>query len=195
MDFNGAKDYIIHRLKDELNPSLYYHSVYHTLDVYEAAGRLSKAENIEGKSRALIETAALYHDSGMLIQYEDHEHASCSLVRAVLPGYGYTGADIEEIESMILITTMPQLPTYLHDQILCDADLDYLGRTDYFIHSFKLRLEWQVNGIRETSLHDWFQSQIRFLSEHRYFTNSANNIRNEQKQRNLEEIRNMLVRS
>lgn len=192
MDFNGAREYILHRLRTELNPSLYYHSVEHTIDVHEATRRLTETENIDGKSKILLETAALYHDSGMLIQYEDHEKLSCNLVKKVLPGFGYTTSEIDEIASMIMMTTMPQQAIYLPDQILCDADLDYLGRDDFFIHSFQLQLEWQVNHIRQTNLAEWLEIQKSFLSQHNYYTNGAFALRHERKLRNLAEIESIL---
>lgn len=192
VDFNGARDYILHRLRTELNPSLFYHSVEHTIDVYEATRRLTEVENIEGKSKILLETAALYHDSGMLIQYENHEEISCDFVKKVLPGFGYTTSEVDEITSLIMLTTMPQKAVYLPDQILCDADLDYLGRDDFFIHSFQLQLEWQVNGIMSTNLAEWLEIQKSFLSRHNYYTKGAFAMRNEKKLRNLAEIEYIL---
>ena len=46
MDFNGASEYIIHRLQSELSPSLFYHNLEHTLDVQAATLRLNEVENL-----------------------------------------------------------------------------------------------------------------------------------------------------
>jgi uncharacterized protein len=189
MDFDAASGYIIHRLRRDLNRSLSYHSAEHTLDVLESTRRLAESENIDPRARTLLETASVYHDAGMLIQYKDHESASVAIAEQVLPGFGYSGPDIEEIAGLIMVTKLPQGPVGHLEQIICDADLDYLGRDDFFIHSFKLRLEWQVNGIRNTTLPEWFDIQIKFLTEHRYFTTSAILLRNEKKLKNLEEIK------
>ena len=192
MDFNGASDYIIQRLQTELSPTLFYHSFEHTLDVLEATRHLNEVENIDEHSKLILETAALYHDAGMLVQYADHEAVSASMVRSILPGFGYTNDEITQIAGLIMVTRLPQRAVHLFEQILCDADLDYLGRDVFLINSFKLRLEWQVNGIRSTSLKEWFDIQIKFLGEHRYFTKSAFDLRNEVKLNNLAEIKQLM---
>jgi uncharacterized protein len=192
MDFIRASEYIIQRLRAELSPALYYHCVEHTIDVYEATLRLNESENIDAHSRKLIETAALFHDAGMVIQYSNHEARSVDLIRESLPGFGYTKTEIDEISRLIMVTRLPQRAITLHEQIICDADLDYLGRDDFFIHSFRLKLEWQVNRIKITTLREWLDIQIRFLTEHHYFTNSAILLRNEKKLRLLEELKQLV---
>jgi uncharacterized protein len=192
MDFCGVRDFILHRLKTELNPTLYYHSVEHTLDVAEATRRLIETENIEKKYAILLETAALFHDAGIIVQYIDHEGASVTMAREILPCYGYTQGEIDYITGLIMVTKLPQRPVSLVEKILCDADLDYLGREDFFIHSFQLRLEWQVNEVKNLPLYDWFKSQVAFLSNHQYFTKSAVALRDEQKNLNLQELKQLI---
>ena len=191
MYFVGARKYILQRLTSELSPELFYHSLEHTLDVHESTRRLNEIENVDENSKIILETAALFHDAGMLINYSDHEAHSVAMIQKILPGFGYTKAEIDQISGLIMVTMMPQRPTNLHEQIICDADLDYLGRNDFFIKSFKLRLEWQVNGIRNTTLREWVDIQIKFLSEHQYFTRSAMTLRNEEKIKNLTEFKQL----
>jgi hypothetical protein len=195
MDFNAASGYIIHRLQRELNPALSYHCVTHTLDVLEACRRLSDLENIEPHARKLLETASLFHDAGMIMQYKDHESASVTIVKQVLPGFGYSLSEIDDIAGLIMVTKLPQRPYNQLGQVICDSDLDYLGRDDFFINSFKLRLEWQINGIRKTTLAEWFEIQVQFLSEHQYFTKSAILLRNEKKLFHLAELRQLVPTS
>ena len=191
MDFNAASGYIIQRLKRELNPSLSYHCVEHTLDVLEATRLLADAEKIGPHEQILLETAALFHDAGMIFQYKDHESASVDLAKTILPEFSYSASEIEEITTLILVTKLPQRPVSQAEQIICDADLDYLGRDDFYINSFKLKLEWQTNGVINTSLTEWFDIQIQFLREHRYFTKSAILLRNEKKRKHLEAIKHL----
>ena len=191
MDFNGANEYIVQRLHTELSPTLFYHSLEHTLDVLEATRRLNEAEHIDSSSKIIIETAALFHDAGMLIQYSGHEARSVALIKKILPGFGYPKDAIKQISGLIMVSKLPQRASHLHEQIICDADLDYLGRNDFFINSFKLRLEWQVNGIRNTTLNEWINIQIKFLSEHHYYTKSAITLRNADKLKNLTELKQL----
>jgi uncharacterized protein len=191
MDFDLASRYIFDRLQRELKPALTYHCVDHTIDVLTAIRQLARLEKIDLYHKTLLETAALYHDAGMLVQYRDHESASMEIAKKTLPGFGYSESEIAEISELISVTKLPQRPYNHLEQILCDADLDYLGQDVFFINSFKLRLEWQLQGILQTTLSEWFDIQIKFLNEHHYFTNSAMLLRNEKKLKNLEEIKKL----
>ncbi len=95
---------------------------------------------------------------------------------------------------MILATAMPQNPQSLEAQILCDADLDYLGRDDYFIISHKLRLEWIKTENYTTDLSVWYHFQSQFLSEHTYFTAAARSLRQQGKKQNLRLIEQLINR-
>jgi predicted metal-dependent HD superfamily phosphohydrolase len=192
MDFTGAKEHIISLLRKELRPDLHYHCVEHTLDVYEATCRLIELERPADVPHDILKTAALWHDAGMLTRYREHEEASVTMVQQILPGYGYSQAEIDSVATLIMITRLPQQAITLSEQILCDADLDYLGREDFFIHSFQLQLEWKVNNIKRTNLSEWLDIQVKFLSEHDYFTKSARKLRCKLKAENLEEIKKMV---
>ncbi|MFZ4564659.1 MAG: hypothetical protein ACOYNU_14870, partial [Bacteroidales bacterium] len=104
---------------------------------------------------------------------------------------GYTTREIDEIAGLIMVTKLPQRPYNHCEQIICDADLDYLGRDDFYVNSFKLQYEWQIFDIRKTNLAQWLAIQVKFLSEHQYFTNSASTLRNVKKLEHLEEIKRL----
>ena len=191
LNFEGAKKYILDRLKAELNPDLKYHSIYHTIDVFNSATVLAAMENINGRSLILLQTAALYHDSGLLIKYKGHEDISVLITREVLPKYGYTDEDIELISGMIMATKIPQSPQSHLDQILSDADLDYMGRDDFFMNAMRLQHEWMDFGII-TTLTEWFIIQKDFLQKHNYFTMAAKRLRQEKKMTHLSQIKELL---
>ena len=195
MDFAGARDYIIARMKKELSPLLTYHTIGHTLDMHRSAIRLMEMECFEDeRERVLIETAANYHDAGMMISYNDHETQSVLIAGEMLPAFGYSREDIDEVAGLILVTKLPQMPTTLPEQILCDADLDSLGRDDFFIESFRLQLELKLNGIAMTTLEEWLRFEVKFFTGHEYFTKSGRALRQEQKHKNFQEINNILER-
>ena len=195
MDFDDARDYILDRLRNELSPSLTYHTVEHTLDMHRSALRLMDMEQFNDKhERLLIETAAIYHDAGMLVSYKDHETQSVLIAGEVLPGFGYSQDEIDDIAGLILVTRLPQKPNSLPEKILCDADLDSLGRDDFFIESFQLHLEWKLNGIADYTLEEWLRFESKFFNDHEYFTHSGRQLRQKQKQKNLQEITDILER-
>jgi len=191
MDYTAAKEFVLKKLKDELKSELYYHCYNHTIDVCESAMKLAKLENVTGKELILLETAALFHDTGFLEKYENHEEQSAAVARKYLPQFGYSSEDIEIICQMILSTKLPQSPQNLLDKIICDADLDYMGRDDFFMTANKLLCEWNVNGI-STTLKKWYHIQVDFLSNNNYFTKSAKVMNKEKKKENLSQILELL---
>ena len=192
MNYHKARDFILEKMTNELRPELTYHNLEHTMDVLQAATNIAQQENINGKELTMLETAAVYHDSGMLKTYIGHEEASVEIIRQHLPDFGYEEEDIDTIAKMIHTTKLPQSASTFLEKILCDADLDYLGREDFFMIAQKLRYEWNVMKIRKTSLREWYELQIMFLENHMFFTNSAKALRDEKKSDNLKQVQELV---
>ena len=184
MQFHEAKTYIYNRLNRELPKHLSYHGFWHTEDVYHAATRLAAAEKITGKDLTLLLTAVIFHDSGFIISGNEHEATSCAIVKDVLPQFAYQDNDIEKICGMIMATRLPQTANNLSEQVICDADLDYLGRNDFFSIGKRLFREFKFLGVVKNET-DWDLLQIRFLEKHHYFTQTAINTRDAKKQEHL----------
>jgi predicted metal-dependent HD superfamily phosphohydrolase len=184
MKFNKAKKFILEKLEQELPEDLPYHSVEHIRDVYDSATQLAKEEGIEGDDLVLLHTAALFHDSGFLVSKEEHEKQSCYVTRKYLPDFGYTPQQIDIVCGMIMATQIPQKPHNILERIICDADLDYLGRDDFFTIGNKLFAELKMQGVVETE-NDWNKIQVGFLEKHHYFTNTAIKLRKNKKEEHL----------
>lgn len=180
--------YMLEKLRNELPPHLRYHTLAHTLDVYSRAEEIAMAEGLTGKALELLLVAAVYHDSGYLYQRVDHEDRSCEIVREVLPGYGYNQEDIDEICHIIMATKLPQAPQSLAEEIICDADLDYLGRDDFFDTGEGLYHEMLHAGV-VTNEKDWDIIQVKFLEQHHFFTKTSIALRNAKKQENLNQLK------
>lgn len=191
MDFKAAKAYALQQLHDGLSADLTYHGRHHTIDVYKTATEYARQEDVHGEDLTLLRTAALYHDIGFLDTYRGHEARGCEMSRAVLPGFGYSEEQIERICGMIQATALPQTPHNHLEQILCDCDLDYLGRTDFYHIGFTLFEEFKAYGILKTE-EDWNRLQINFLTQHHYFTRTANRLRQPMKEQHLAEIQRVV---
>ena len=188
MNYENAKKFILNKLERELDPKLTYHSIAHTLDVLESAVRLAELEKLSTADIMLLKTASLFHDAGMLVTYRGHEEASIEICRQTLPAFDYSETDTETVCRMIQTTKLPQCASESLDKILCDADLDYLGRPDFFMIAHRLKYEWDVLNIHPTTLQEWYQIQRDFLSNHKYFTISAIKLRQSFKMENLKQI-------
>lgn len=188
MQFKEAENYILDKLKKELPEYLHYHNVDHTIDVVKACKQLAKLENLSEQDTQLLLTAASYHDAGFLSCIDGHETVSCEIAERVLPGYGYTPDEIAIVCSTIMATRMPQTPVNKLGELLADADLDYLGRDDFFGLSCRLYSELVIlNDL--TSEQEWDTIQVEFLKTHRYFTKSAQQLRRANKVEHLEQLK------
>jgi uncharacterized protein len=175
LDYEAAKAYAIKRLSQDLDNRFIYHCLTHTNDdVLPAIERLAAAAGIKEGSidLLLLRTAAMYHDIGFLTRREEHEAASIDIAQSVLPDFGYSLDQIDRIRGMIQATRIPQSPNHFFEEILADADLDVLGRTDFMTRNGYLRDELESFGVKFTDL-DWYSGQLKFITQHRYFTDVA----------------------
>lgn len=191
MNYQQIKSEILSLLQNKLPRHLSYHSVSHIEDVIKASREIGEAEGLSEGNLLMLETAALFHDTGFLYGSKNHEEKSCEIAQEYLPKYGYSVAQIELIKGMIMATKIPQSPQNHMEQILADADLDYLGRDDFFIIGDKLYEELAMFGII-SSERDWNLLQERFLENHHYFTKTAIERRSDKKNQNLAIIKSKL---
>lgn len=191
MDYAKAKSYIVKKLNLELSSDLYYHGFHHTVDVLNATKKIIEFEGIKGEDAELLKTAALFHDCGFLRQYKNHEEVGCNIAREVLPSYGYNMGQIDAVCGMIMATKVPQNPQNHLEEIICDADLDYLGRDDFEYIAATLYRELKENNLIANE-QDWNRLQLKFLTAHKYFTNFGITLREPEKQKHIEYIRKIV---
>lgn len=170
------KAFVIDLLKTNLSLFYYYHNPDHTIYVSEKADEIGRHENCSEKELALLHAAVLWHDTGFINTYSYHEEESCLLARQYLPGYGYPDSDIEIICGMIMATKIPQSPKNKLEEIIADADLEYLGTDNAKKHADALFKELQYLN-PNLSVKEWNKIQIGFLQKHHYFTNFCINNR------------------
>ncbi|ULQ58277.1 HD domain-containing protein [Flavihumibacter rivuli] len=180
-DFQVLKEEIVSLLKTGLDRRLTYHNLEHTLDVLQQSERIAALEKLSDPRQVmLLRIAALFHDTGFLYTYKGHEEKSCEIMESYLNHGSIPNADLEVIKGMIMATKIPQSPKTLAEAIICDADLDYLGRDDFPPISNGLKQEFLVFGVIKDEK-DWDPLQIGFFEKHQYFTISSRNIRQPRK--------------
>ncbi len=185
--FQSLEDVILTKLEKGLDKRLYYHNVKHTIDVVNQVEVIGLGEGVSEEEMILLKTAALFHDLGHTISYIDHEEQGIIFAKDILPEYNYSDKQIEIISELIYATKFPPEPRNLLEEIICDADLDYLGRSDFIPSSNNLYLEMFEHG-RIDNKHEWNKIQVSFLKTHQYYTETARNSRSVNKQVQLDKI-------
>ena len=186
---NDVEEFVLSKLEDGLPDNLYYHNVKHTIDVVTQVELIGRSEGVKDEEMLILKTAALFHDMGHLVNYDTHEEESAKLAKKILPEYQYTKEQIEKICNLILVTQMPPNPKNLLEEIMCDSDLDYLGRTDFVPVSINLYKEYHERK-KIDSILEWNQMQLKFIKGHQYFTKTAQKLREVNKNKQLQNIQN-----
>lgn len=93
-----------------------------------AVERYALMEDVTDEGLFLLKSAATYHDAGFVESYEDNEYIGARMAEEMLPKFGYSQAHIDQIKALIFVTQIPHTPKNKLEEIMCDADLDYLGR-------------------------------------------------------------------
>jgi len=191
IQFSDLQEFILDKLEKGLPKYLYYHNVKHTVDVVTESELIGWAEGLDDHRLLLLKTAALFHDTGHIISYASHEERSVDITREILPKYKYTSEEIDEICRIIMATKLPPKPADLLEAIICDSDLDYLGRTDFVPVSNALYAELKFQN-KTLTLNDWNKQQLKFIGVHQYFTKTGRQLREVKKQEQIERIKQLI---
>jgi predicted metal-dependent HD superfamily phosphohydrolase len=106
----------------------------------------------------------------------------------ILKLIGYQPDEIKKIQKMILATDLEREPESLIEKILCDADLDHLGREDFFELDAKIRQGRRARGIDVSDDAKWYKGTLGIIKKHRYYTESQKQKREKKKQENIKRL-------
>ena len=180
---------ILEELSQKLPEHLTYHNLDHIIDVANGCNYYIDYYMISDRVADLIRIAAVAHDYGYVFTPIEHEERGIKEIRPMLGKY--SEPEIALINGMIRATKVPQKPQNLYEEILADADLDYLGRDDYGPISDGLYKEFLHFGVVKNEI-DWLQLQIRFLENHTFHTDWAKKNRTKAKLERLQGLRDTL---
>ena len=184
--------YIRELFKDELPDGIKYHDANHTLHpstgVVSVANRIAISENISEHNRELLIAAAYFHDTGYIREYDKNEPIAARMAGRILKLIGYKPKEIEKIQKMILSTDLEREPKTLVEKILCDADLDHLGREDFFKLDAKIREGRGARGIDVSDNAKWYKGTLEIIKNHQYYTESQKKWREKKKQENIKKL-------
>lgn len=174
-------------LKTRLPNKLYYHALHHTDDVLKVCNDYIRREKIKSKDAKLLRIGAMLHDIGFTETYDNHEAKGQEIAQELMGNLGFSQKDIDVVKGLIWATKIPQSPKNKLEKIICDADLDYLGRTDFYKISDQLFKELKLRGLLGNKK-EWNKIQINFLEGHSYHTKFALKNRQPVKEKRIAEL-------
>lgn len=183
--------YVIQLLNDKLSPNIYFHNVAHTLRVKKAAIKLAKLEKVSKEDSTLLAIAALFHATGFITTYEDHEVESQLIAAVFLREHNYPEEKITKVKQLIKITNPKIAPATLLEKIICDATTIHVGQKKYRTCSAELRKEWELNkkDFHPTDL-QWEEYNLSFLQQkHTFYTKAAKENYQARKSKNIDKTK------
>lgn len=181
-----VENYVFNLFKDNLSFDYTYHNFMHTVMVVEAVKSLINHYDLDEKTKQNLIVAAWLHDTGYTISITEHEKHSSEIAKKYLEEQLLSAESIEEIQHYILCTELNTLPTNDAEAIIRDADSAHLGHTDYTKFAELLRIELSKVHQKVFTDYEWYlENRNFFIKHHRYFTEAAKNLWQEQKDSNL----------
>jgi len=174
---------------------LVYHNFQHTNDVVKAAQEIANHYQLNNEDFFVVTVAAWFHDTGYFVDVFHHEIKGAEMASDYLKNLGVDENIREKVSNAILSTKIPQKPTNLLENILCDADLFHLGTTDFRVKGKLMHKEAELIYNKDISKNDWRINDIQFLESQHYHTDYAQLLLNDQKSKNIEKIKSKLSKN
>jgi predicted metal-dependent HD superfamily phosphohydrolase len=182
-------DHVTAYYKEHDTKSLLYHNLKHTQDVAAAATQIANHYQLNDDDFFIVLAAVWFHDLGYMTDLKAHEEKGAELAAAFLEKHGVNADYINLVKGCIMATKMPQSPSTLLEEIVCDADLFHLGTDDFFKKDKLLLEEYNLLNHTDQSKYDWRLKSITFVENHSYFTEYCKVLLNDIKAKNLEELK------
>ena len=192
--YTKLKKEVLVILNDKLPKDLYYHGINHTLDALKACEVYLVEEKVNEENAYLLRIGVLMHDIGFTVSIEEHELRGVELAQELMKKNNFDQNDVDLVKELIMATQVPQNPKNHLEEIICDVDLDYLGRSDFYAISEQLFKELVAYG-NITSREEWNKTQIKFLETHKYQTVFARKNRQPQKELRILELKDTFTTS
>lgn len=183
----------VERLFEEKLPAgMYFHNINHTRNVVAAATDIAAANRLTDSEIYILTIAAWFHDTGYCYLYHNHEEASIAIAFAKLTQMDFEWAVIQQVNSCIGATRMPQKPDGLIQEVLCDADMAHLAKEDYFSSADQLRQEWAAKLGKVYTDPQWYELNLHMLSHHHYCSPYGKLVLEPMKQANIDQLKGLL---
>ncbi len=186
-----SKEYVESFLEQNLSDEIFYHDLEHTHEVVKAADEIGRASGLTDDQLETVLIAAWFHDTGYFKGKINHEKESKNIAEEFLRDQGINEKKVTEVGGCIIATKIPQRPTNLMEEVLCDADLYHLSTSEFFRKSELLRKEFSLTGNNEIKDKEWLKANIKFLKKHTFFTDYAREKLYPHKKKNLKKLKSI----
>jgi len=186
---SAAEQYVVNLFSQKIGKDFTFHSFNHTREVVLHTELIAGNYELSEEDHTALILAAWFHDTGYSAGLKKmHEEESQKIAAEFLHKQNAPQSLIDKVKGCIIATRMPQSPSNLIEQIICDADLFHLGTKDFKERNKMLRQE--INSLEEEKIgkKEWVNLNIEFLDRHRYFTDYAREMLDPVKKSHLRDL-------
>ena len=164
-------------LEAHLDKRYTYHNAAHTLNVCNAVKLFAENLCLPPETYCSLRIAAIFHDFGYLEQSFDNEKLALPYLEEFGRKFDIDKKFLLHANDLILETVFPYTPLTPAGSLLCDADIEYIGRECFFEYAGLFREELAGDGIVYTD-EQWWSLETDFLQENKFFTPICRSLRN-----------------
>ena len=186
---SSAEQYVVNLFSQKIGKDFTFHSFNHTREVVLHTELIAGNYELNEEDHTALILAAWFHDTGYTAGLKKlHEEESQKIATEFLRKNNAPQTLIDKVNGCIIATRMPQSPSNLIEQIICDADLFHLGTKDFKERNKMLRQEINTLESEKIGKKEWINLNIEFLDRHRYFTDYAREMLDPVKKTHLKEL-------
>jgi HD superfamily phosphodiesterase len=164
------------RILADLPDNMVYHNLSHTRSVVKSAVKIGSYLNLSDQQMEIVLISAWFHDTGFKKTYEGHEEESVNFVKDFFREIDYPEENQQRIIDCIRSTNIDVTPKTLEEQVLHDADFTHLSKKSYFDKLLLLKTEVEKTQKKPFSDNQWYEDNLKFLREHKYYTEYGKSI-------------------
>lgn len=187
-----AREYVGRLLREKLKLWVTYHDIRHTRETAEASVEISAACGLDSARTEIVVLAAWFHDTGYTQTAKGHEARGAAIAEAFLARRNYPPEKIRLVVECIMATVVPQRPKNLLGRVICDADMLYIGRKEFFRKNDLLKLEIEKREGVKIDAAEWLDRSLRFLEAQAYHTDYCREKLTEGLRENIAVLRKQL---
>jgi predicted metal-dependent HD superfamily phosphohydrolase len=186
---SAAEQYVVNFFSQKIGKEFTFHSFNHTREVVLHTELIAGNYELSEEDHTALLLAAWFHDTGYSAGLKKHhEEESQKIATEFLRKYNAPQSLIDKVNGCIIATRMPQSPSNLIEQIICDADLFHLGTKEFKERNKLLRQEINTLEQEKIGKKEWINLNIEFLDRHRYFTDYAKEMLEPVKRKHLQDL-------
>jgi predicted metal-dependent HD superfamily phosphohydrolase len=184
-----AEEYVKKLYKADEQNNLVYHNFQHSEEVVEHINEIAAHYNISEEDTIILNIAGWFHDVGHLyVIPKEHEDKSIEIVSKWARTHNLNDELIKKISNIIASTRLDTEPLDLLQRIIKDADTYHFGTKKF---KKKDALVKEEMGLRNftTKLAGWNTNCLELLVAHKFYTEYAKELLEDQKEKNIARIK------